>query len=310
MNLNLKKIFGLLTCLVLFTAVNCENEPLDEDFFDDQNNSCAVAAQSVADAALNFIGANADNYEQLCTAYRIALEGQIQACGDVDGILQATVDSLGDCSEQPNECQTATNAANVAETAFNAATSDNFTQLCNAFKTALQNKIDACGDDDGSIQTAIDNLGDCSNNQQTTNIPGTWKLTAWNIDGGLDLDNDGTASVNVLDEMDCYNNETIVFNADGTASVISTSFADIESEFELGSNDEFDFTVECIQDDETTTGTWTEDSNTLTFTYDDFDETIEFTIENNDISYFIPNGFTTFGVEFSTDMTIVYTKQE
>lgn len=38
-----------------------------------------------------------------------------------------------------------------------------YTQYCNAYKTALQNQIVQCEDDDGSIQDIIDGLGDCSN---------------------------------------------------------------------------------------------------------------------------------------------------
>ena len=57
-----------------------------------------------------------------------------------------------------NNCtlQTATDAA---ATAYN---NDNTEDLCNAYKTALQNQIAECGDANGSLQAIIDDLGDCT----------------------------------------------------------------------------------------------------------------------------------------------------
>ena len=40
------------------------------------------------------------------------------------------------------------------------------------------------------------------NNDNPTQVDGTWKLTAWNVGESYDLNNDGTASSNLLDEMD------------------------------------------------------------------------------------------------------------
>jgi len=36
-----------------------------------------------------------------------------------------------------------------------------YTDACNAYKTALVNKIDTCGDPDGSDQLLVDSLGTC-----------------------------------------------------------------------------------------------------------------------------------------------------
>ena len=165
----MKKISALLSFLILFTAFTCENEPLDGDFVLDDGTdpvlSCAEATQNTVIATTNFISVTLGdaNYTQYCLAYQNAIEDQIDACGD-DGTLQAIVNSLGNCGDdnQPDDCEEATTAANDAETAYNNDNTD--VDLCNAYKTALQNQITACGDADGSIQAVIDNLGDCSNN--------------------------------------------------------------------------------------------------------------------------------------------------
>ncbi len=44
---------------------------------------------------------------------------------------------------------------------------DNFSDVCNAYKKALENQISACGDPDGSFQTLIDGLS-CGNDTPTT----------------------------------------------------------------------------------------------------------------------------------------------
>ena len=162
----MKKI-GLLFSLILLTAFTCENEPLEGEFGTGNASSCQQAVQNVFNAASDFSGVTQSdsNYTQLCMAYKNALQGQIIACGD-DGSIQAIFDSLGDCQgSQNSDCDSATAEASSAETDFNNANDTNYTQLCNAYKTALQNKIDACGDD-GSIQAIIASLGDCSQSSQ------------------------------------------------------------------------------------------------------------------------------------------------
>lgn len=162
----MKKI-GLLFSLILLTAFTCENEPLEGEFGTGNASSCQQAVQNVFNAASDFSGVTQSdsNYTQLCMAYKNALQGQIIACGD-DGSIQAIFDSLGDCQGSQNlDCNTATAEASSAETDFNNANDTNYTQLCNVYKTALQNKIDACGDD-GSIQAIIASLGDCSQSSQ------------------------------------------------------------------------------------------------------------------------------------------------
>ncbi len=60
-------------------------------------------------------------------------------------------------------CLQATQQASIAAAAFNAidTTAPNYTEICNAYKGALNAKITACGDQNGSIQAVVESLGDC-----------------------------------------------------------------------------------------------------------------------------------------------------
>ncbi|WGD34355.1 hypothetical protein [Olleya sp. YS] len=154
-----------LSLFILLTAFTCENEPLDGEFVpEDSATDCLTATQAYLEAAENFVDATDANYTVLCNAYKTALENQIIACGDPTGGFQTLIYSLGDCtSNNPDTCASATAAANVALFNLNNAPADQYTTFCNVYVMALENKIDLCGDADGSIQQEINDLGDCSN---------------------------------------------------------------------------------------------------------------------------------------------------
>lgn len=245
----MKKVSYLLTLFILLTAFTCENEPLEGEFGQDNEISCQAAAQNTQNAAVDFLDATDENYSQLCTAYRNALEIQIEFCGDPDGILQTQVDSLGNCS--------------------------NGTQ--------------------GDVE-----------------VPGTWLLTAWIGDEPIDLNNDGTESINFLDEIDCYDNETLLFNVDNTVVNTSTSFAIFEYIIEIGTTNSFIYTVTCEQELEVTNGTWSQNGNIVTISdpFGDFD----LILDGDELSIFVPEGFQAINTDDVTvtttqNLTFVYTKQ-
>ncbi|WCO03039.1 lipocalin family protein [Psychroserpens ponticola] len=306
----MKKISFLFSMFILLTAFTCEDEPLDGDFLTENNASCELATQNTQNAAIAFLSVTAENYSQLCTTYRNALEAQIQFCGDPDGILQTQIESLGFCGDtNPDPCDIAMTLTSVAETAYNEDTSD--TTLCNDYRVALENEIAICGDSDGSLQLIIDELGDCTNNQTNEDIVGTWLLTAWIGEEPIDLNNDGTESVNFLDEMNCYENETIVFNADNTAVAMSTSYASFIFEIEVGTTNEYDYVIECEFENENTNSTWTQNGNIITV--DDGTTVYDATINGDQLSVFVPEGFVAFSSDFTAttiqDLTFIYTKQ-
>lgn len=245
----MKKISYLLTLFVLLTAFTCENEPLEGEFGEENAVTCEAAAQNTQNAAIAFLDVTDENYSQLCTAYRNALQIQIEFCGDPDGILQTQIDSLGNCS---------------------------------------------------------------NGTQQETEVPGTWLLTAWIGDEPIDLNNDGVESINFLEEIDCYTNETLVFNEDNTVVNTSTSFATFEYIIEVGTTNSFIYTVTCEEELEITNGTWSQDDNIVTIS-DTFGDT-DLILDGNELSIFVPEGFLALNTDDVTvtttqNLTFVFTKQ-
>ncbi len=147
----------------------------------------------------------------------------------------------------------------------------------------------------------------------TGSLEGTWKLTAWNTSTAYDINNDGTASQNLLQELNCYNNETILFNANNIGVATSTSYAEIEVEITAGTTDEYTFISECIDENETFPFTYSLSGNNLTIDAGD-GEVVVATLTGNTFSYVIPEGFyvinaDNFEVEINQDLTFVYTRQ-
>ncbi|MBL0014824.1 MAG: hypothetical protein IPP30_14330 [Flavobacterium sp.] len=75
-------------------------------------------------------------------------------------ILSLACSSSSDSDPAPS-CESLSNATDAAEAAYNAATTATLVEKCNAYKTALQNEINGCGDEFGDLQNLIDGL-DCT----------------------------------------------------------------------------------------------------------------------------------------------------
>ncbi|AXO80451.1 hypothetical protein DZC78_08675 [Olleya aquimaris] len=61
-------------------------------------NAIAVAATTETNFESNEDTASAEQYTQLCNAYKTSLEVKLQQCGDPDGSIQAQINGLGDCT--------------------------------------------------------------------------------------------------------------------------------------------------------------------------------------------------------------------
>ncbi|MEZ4857604.1 MAG: hypothetical protein R2781_02215 [Flavobacteriaceae bacterium] len=146
-----------------------------------------------------------------------------------------------------------------------------------------------------------------------TSIEGTWKLTAFTTETGFDFNNDGTASTNLLAETNCYQNETLEFSSNGSGTATTRSYADITLDFVAGSTTEYEYTVNCIQETETSSFNWAQNGSNMVITATDFSYTG--TISGATLTIIIPSGFVVEvedgnGTAFTTeDITIVYTKQ-
>lgn len=161
--------------------------------------------------------------------------------------------------------------------------------------------ITACSSDDDS-------------GNDTTTLEGTWKMTTFNTENAYDLNNDGTASKSVMNETNCYQNETLVFNADGaTGTAVNTSYAEIELTLVAGTADEYEYTVTCVSEDDSTPFAYIQNGNDVTLIVAGENQTA--TLSGNTLTYVFQDGFfvevdnngTTTTV--TEDITFVFTKQ-
>ncbi|WP_422104283.1 hypothetical protein [Winogradskyella sp.] len=261
----LKKISLQFISIVFVCLVSCDNEPYEGEIIT-EDNTCQSAIASTIGAALDFGTATDDNYSILCEVYKGALQRQIDACGDEDGSLQMIIDQLGTC-ELENPCDDAIAASEIARITYEAAVGNAFEIACNTYKEALENQIVICGDD-GTLQSLIDELNDCEP-EEVVEVVGTWKLVSWNTDELRDLDNDGIVTNNYLDDIDCYDNETILFNPDGTGTMFLRSTAEFTFTPNDGPEGGEDFFVVCTDISEDRDFTWTETINSVMLSFND-----------------------------------------
>lgn len=154
---------------------------------------------------------------------------------------------------------------------------------------------------------------DDDNNDNSTSVEGTWKLTAFETENAYDLNNDGTASKSVMDETSCYQNEFIKFNADGTGQATSNSYAEIQLVLVAGTNDEYEYSIDCVSEIDVTPFVYIKDGNQVDLSVGGSNASA--TISGNTLTYVIQDGFfvevddngTTTTV--TEDITFVYTKQ-
>ena len=86
---------------------------------------------------------------------------------------------------------------------------------------------------------------DETEDSEVSAILGVWKLTAWNINGAFDMNNDGSANSNLLNEIDCPSNETLVFNNNGVVSLNTTFNPEIEIALLDATSDLYQFDITC-----------------------------------------------------------------
>lgn len=258
----MKKIKVLHIVVVLLFGLGCQNEPYEGDL-PEQEDPCLIAIQATATAAEDFSMATDDNYSLLCQIYRDALQDQIEVCGDEDGVLQLLVDGLGTCTVPVDLCEEAIAETQIARIIYESAADESVVDLCNIYKDALIYQIEVCGDD-GTLQSIIDELGNCE--IEVVDVVGTWKLVSWNTDELRDIDNDGVVTNNYLDDIDCFDNETILFNADGTGTMFFRSTA--EFTFTPTADGE-DFFTECMDISVDQDFTWIETINSVMLSFTD-----------------------------------------
>ncbi len=90
------KIRLLLFIAVCYSLTGCIGGA--ELNFDPIVTPCESVTENTNDAEEEFGNVNADNYTELCLAYKAALANQIASCGDESDELSELLDQLGDCT--------------------------------------------------------------------------------------------------------------------------------------------------------------------------------------------------------------------
>ncbi|PTX63880.1 hypothetical protein C8N46_101489 [Kordia periserrulae] len=156
----------------------------------------------------------------------------------------------------------------------------------------------------------------CSSDDDVTTVDplvGTWRMTAFEVENAYDFNGDGTASNELISETNCYQNETIQINADGTALVTSNSFLFVVAELVAGTTNEFTYTLNCEMETDIFPSNWTVNGSNLSLIEDD-GYTVTVTIDSDSqLSLLIPQGFQIYSGGFNAvaqeDVRVVYTKQ-
>ena len=101
-------------------------------------------------------------------------------------------------------------------------------------------------------------------------IPGTWKMRHLILENAYRLDQDVEGTIDLVGQTNCYQDETITFNQNGTAVVSSSSFLEVSASLVAGTQDLYTYTSDCVSDNETYTTTWSMTSGgLLSLTEDD-----------------------------------------
>ncbi|GAA3654056.1 hypothetical protein [Flavivirga jejuensis] len=148
-----------------------------------------------------------------------------------------------------------------------------------------------------------------SDDNDGVSIIGVWELTAWDVMDGFDINNDGTASTNIIDEIECTNNETLIFEDNGVMSSNETYNPDINIALLEGTTDEYMFNVSC--DEQGIIGfatSYSQTNNTVIF------NDIEFTVIDNQLFRVIKESVKIYNEDFTEvvatkDLKLVYTKR-
>jgi hypothetical protein len=152
-------------------------------------------------------------------------------------------------------------------------------------------------------------LVSCSNETIDMSAVGSWKLTGYNVATGLDINNDGIKSVNLLHEFDCENNETLTFELNGVVSSIETFNPEIKIVLVDEAINEYAFNVTC--DLEGVIGfatSYSQNGNEVTY------NNKSATIYNDELSVVFKDALKIYNSDLTQviateDLTLVYTKQ-
>lgn len=139
-------------------------------------------------------------------------------------------------------------------------------------------------------------------------VEGEWKLSEYNVAIGFDINKDGEKNVNLLKEIDCLNNEILIFETTGIVSSVSSFNPDIH----IGLSEEtnhYVFDVSC--EDEGIIGwatSFIQNGETISF------NNATATVLNEDLHVVFKDAFNIYDINNTIvletyDLIMVYTKQ-
>lgn len=145
---------------------------------------------------------------------------------------------------------------------------------------------------------------DDDNGDNGVALQGDWKLTSFTSQNAYDLTGNGIISNDIMGQTNCYQNERITFNANGTGADISTSYLIIDLELSAGSITEYEYSFDCVNENNTTAFNWTQNGNNVAISMDGY--SFSGVQNGTKINFTIPNGFE---IPILQDGTVVWTTE-
>jgi hypothetical protein len=140
-------------------------------------------------------------------------------------------------------------------------------------------------------------------------VEGTWKLVSWNVPDGFDINNDSIKSLNLLDEIDCTNNETLLFENNGIVSSNQTFNPKIEIALSNEILNTYTFNVVCDNEGVVSfASNYTQNGNTIVLNEGTA------SIKSNELSRVFLDAIKIYNEDFTAviatkDLTLIYIKQ-
>ena len=344
----IKILAGIFLFLTSFTFTSCDNEPIDpnidlEEFNGGGNSTGAFTAKVGTDnfnanqlieaeyvntafgTQLNIVGVSSTGKTMSIIVHNPTI-GTRNASSDLSSLLSFSYASsandlysnINSATSQYSGTLTITEfnlttkklSGTFSYTAYGALSSSTQIQVTEGKLTniSFENTTTGGGNNGGG------NNGGGNNGGGNSSVVGSYKLTAFNTSVPTDLNLDGTASTNQMDEISCLNNSFLTINANNT---FTSDAEGVDIEVTVDNNGVEVESIVCYEDAQIA-GTWVLNGNTITFTYTEEGEVYSdtFTIQGNTLKYVLEDGQVV-GVEensgapvyLNSDITLIYTKQ-
>lgn len=151
----------------------------------------------------------------------------------------------------------------------------------------------------------------CSKDKDQTinnDLLGTWKLTEWGVEGGFDINTDGVADSNLLNEIACPNEETLVFDNYGTVSSYKTFNPTFKIALTSNIEYRYSYNIECSEGSIGFSASYSQNNGSVTIQ----DQVAS--LDNNKLTRVFFGAIKIYNEDFTQvistrDLTMVYTKQ-